>query len=72
MISLVQKLYEELVGVAVTISLTLSLMRGREVAGLRGMATGFVASVVIIGALWIAGTPGAHRKHFASLAFLRR
>lgn len=61
MISLVQKLYEELVGVAVTISLTLSLMRGREVADLRGMATGFVASVVIIGALWIAGTPGAHR-----------
>src|SRR6476620_3683754 len=54
---MVQKIYEGLVGVAVTISLTISLLVGRNVAGLRGMATGFVASVGIIGALWGAANP---------------
>ena len=57
-----QKLLEGFVGCAVTISLSLSLLVGRQVAGLHGMATGFVASVGIIGALWIAATPERSTK----------
>ena len=65
-----KKLYEGLFGCAVTVALFVTLLMGRQLGGLRGMMTGFVASVGILGALWITLSPEPSTKTFRIIGLL--
>ena len=65
------KVYQGLVGIAVTIALTITFLLAKTTTTpIRGMATSFVGSVGIIGALWITCSPEPSSKIFRLIGLL--